>query len=163
MVTQKLHFKDMIKQALLESVQNMESPASQDYMEDCSNLKVLNQCTKIIGFLANSEDEDIVMFVFNQWPDMHKDLLEILSIQFLEYKTYIEDLSSNFIASNQNIMKLINFREKFLRETFWALSNLCACSEPILDKFLKIEHEFGQGQTGFDLLVQNCFLAKESS
>ena len=46
--------------------------------------------------------------------------------------------------------------------TFWALSNCTASDEVILDKFLVVEGFYGEGgKTGFDGIVQNCFLVLE--
>lgn len=52
-------------------------------------------------------------------------------------------------------------RESYIKHTFWALSNITACHEIILDKLLVIEEAYGFGQTALDQIVQNCFLAEQ--
>ena len=67
----------------------------------------------------------------------------------------------NTTATNAEIMGAIEMRESWIKETFWALSNLTAGSPTVLEQFLDINIEYGNGRTAFDKLVEVCYLSTQ--
>ena len=94
-------------------------------------------------------------------PKVFEYLFEFLNIQFIDYKNWIDGICNNMEVQNGQIMYQATTREQNLKSTFWALSNITACHNTILDKFLELNEAYGPGQTAFDMLVQNCFLAEQ--
>lgn len=62
---------------------------------------------------------------------------------------------------NDEVFKRINMLESWLKDSFWALSNLTASEtskngqNPVLEKFINItEHDIWKGKSSLDQLIQ---------
>jgi hypothetical protein len=117
------------------------------------NPRILNQCALLIGFFAMQEDQNTTNLLFTYLPECIKLILEIIDFQLGEYFELRNQINKNTTATNEQIINAIGQRESFIKESLWAISNITACHEQILEKFFFLDEQFGSGMCAFDKCV----------